>query len=321
MSQKKFKVVFLGTGVSTAIPNIRHVLDYGKFETCFVCKDAFDNPKSKNKRNNVSIAIIFEFNNEKKCIIVDAGKTMRDACMRILPKHDIHEVNGIFLTHGHADAMMGLDDVRDLQHAEQVTIEDPHNPGCMTSGFRILSGCLPIYLTDETMEVVKGAFSYLTNEPRYLNKELNVLERRVAYLKFNIIKDTEEVLVAGMRVKCFPVWHGGTYVSLGFSFGKDGEFVYISDVKIIPEETWKYLKSIPKIKVLVLDCLGRCGIWSHCGLDEAIEIAKELSPEEVYFIGMGCGIGLHNDIEKEIQNDFTNFHYAYDELVLDNFEF
>lgn len=321
MEEGKFKVVIIGSGCSTGVPYMRHVFDYGKFETCFVCEKAFNETNCKDCRNNVSIAIIYEWNNEKKCILVDAGKTMREACMRILPKHDIHEVNGIFITHGHADAMMGLDDVRDLQRAEQVTVEDPHNPGTMTSGFRILSGSLPIYLTEETMETVKGAFSYLTNEPRYLNEELNVLERRVAYLKFHVIKDTEEVSVAGMQVKCFPVWHGGTYVSLGFSIGKEGEFVYISDVKIIPEETWTYLKNIPKIKMLVIDALDHDGTWSHVSLQEAVDMIHILQPEQVYFTGIYCGMGLHEDIEQEVQNMNTTWHVAYDGLVLDGFTF
>lgn len=53
----------------------------------------------------------------------------------------------------------------------------------------------------------------------------------------------------------FPVLHGGSYISLGFSIGKEGEFVYISDVKAIPPETMAYLKSLPKINTLVLDSL------------------------------------------------------------------
>jgi glyoxylase-like metal-dependent hydrolase (beta-lactamase superfamily II) len=49
---------------------------------------------------------------QKRCVLVDAGKTMRDACMRVLPKYGVANVDGILLTHGHADAILGLDDVR-----------------------------------------------------------------------------------------------------------------------------------------------------------------------------------------------------------------
>jgi phosphoribosyl 1,2-cyclic phosphodiesterase len=72
-----FKVIFVGTGVSTAVPNLLHILN----DSCSVCRDAM-NPSSRNKRNNVSIAIMFTAdgpNNEKmdKCILIDCGKTMR----------------------------------------------------------------------------------------------------------------------------------------------------------------------------------------------------------------------------------------------------
>ena len=47
-----------------------------------------------------------------------------------------------------------------------------------------------------------------------------------------------------------------------------------------------YLKSIPKIKVLVLDALNLdAGVWSHMGLTEALQFARELQPDTVYFIG------------------------------------
>lgn len=55
--------------------------------------------------------------------------------------------------------------------------------------------------------------------------------------------------------RSFPVLHGGDYISLGFSIGKEGEFVYISDVKAIPPDTWAYLKGLSRIKTLVLDSL------------------------------------------------------------------
>jgi hypothetical protein len=69
----------LGSGVSTALPNMRHVLDFATSSyPCSVCKDGII-AGSKNKRNNVSIAITFDdvLTKEKRCIMIDAGKTMR----------------------------------------------------------------------------------------------------------------------------------------------------------------------------------------------------------------------------------------------------
>lgn len=315
-----FKVLFVGTGVSTAIPNIAHVLEVSSRGVCPVCFDAMNTPHSKNKRNNVSVAIIFKENGEDRCILVDVGKTMRDAVISLLPRFGVEEVHGIFITHGHADAMMGLDDVRDLQKSVRMSVPVESNPNESMAGFRILSGPLPIFLTSETMAVVDRVFPYLTGPPQFLNESLNVIERRVALLKFNVIDENAAVQVHGIQVKCFPVYHGGTYVSLGFNFGAPGEFVYISDVKIIPEKTWAYLKSLPTIKVLVLDVLDRDGIFSHMGLTEALAVCDILKPHKAFFVGMCCELGTHEEIEQELRaRGFANYHLAHDGLVLEGF--
>lgn len=318
-----FQVIFLGTGVSTAIPSIRHVLDMddnGKIK-CPVCSDAYTQPGSKNRRNNVSIAIAFNSrkDGQRKCVMIDAGKTMRDAVTSQFPKHNIHTVNALLITHGHADAILGLDDLRDLQQSQRVRVPDPADPENTVFGFRILSGPLPIYLTEETNKTVCDVFPYLTNPPKFLDEATNVLERRVACIRLCPVPDTCTLDIDTLPVHCFPTYHGGTYVSLGFHIGTiPGDFVYISDVKIIPAETMTYLKSLPRIKTFVIDCLDREGIWSHLGLEEAIAICQELNPETVYFTGMCCGLGLHEEVEAELQaRGLTNYFLAYDGLTLD----
>lgn len=315
-----FKILFVGTGVSTAVPNMRCIfnMNAGSLPPCAVCKNAHESPEGLNRRNNVAIAIIFENEaHQQRVIMIDAGKTMRDACLRLFPRNGISAVHALILTHGHADAIMGLDDLRDLQVSERVKIMDPQ-VNQEVFAFRILSGAIPVYLSEETMKTVESVFPYLTSPPRYLDKETKVIERRVACIELNPIRERSTLNVHGMPVECFPTYHGGTYVSLGFSIGTDGQFVYISDVKIIPEESWSFLKSLPRIKVFVLDCLDFDGIWSHVGLYEAIEICKQIDPEQVYFTGMSCGLGLHEEMEAELQTmGLLNYHLAYDGLVLE----
>lgn len=313
-----FKVLFLGTGVSTAVPNLYHVVIKGN-EQCAVCQDAWRNPHSKNRRNNVSIAVLVQDheNNIERCIVVDVGKTMREAMMRHFPENNIRRVDAILLTHGHADALFGLDDVRDLQECTSVIVQ---KDGVDIVGAKVLSGPLPIYLHQETMNTVKQAFGYLTNAPEYLDEENFILERRIALLDFKIIEPRSDFECYGLKIRSFPVYHGGTYISLGFSFGEEGEFVYISDVKIIPEETMIYLKSIPKIKTLVLDCLSDSGIFSHFSLGEALATADMLQPDNLYLTGMGCGFGLHDDRQEKLSTLRPNTNLAFDGLYLDGYK-
>ena len=213
---------------------------------------------------------------------------------------------------------MGLDDIRDLQLCKRVEIDDIDNEGKKIIGFQVKSGPMQIYLHNETMKVLSKVFSYLVEPPLYINEELNILERRIALLSFNVIEPTEYIDINGLSIRSFPVYHGGTYISLGFSFGSEGEFVYISDVKIIPNETLLYLKSIKKIKILVLDCLDINGIYSHIGLNEALEIAEFLNPDVLYLTGMACGIGFHDDFNEKLVNLRTNTYLAYDGMVIDD---
>jgi phosphoribosyl 1,2-cyclic phosphodiesterase len=246
--------------------------------------------------------------------MIDAGKTMRDACMRHLYNHSVDQVDGLILTHGHADAIMGLDDLRDLQKSDKVVM-DNGDIGC-----RILSGPLPIYLHQATMNVVTNCFGYLQQKGDYF-PNTDVLKRRIALVDFYVIEQTAQLDMSGLPVRCFPVYHGGTYVSLGFDIGAPGELVYISDVKIIPDDTWAYLESVSPIKLLVLDVLSETGIYSHLGLSEALEIVDRLKPVRTLFTGMSCYLGDHDALCARIAATHPAVSVAFDGLTVDGLRF
>jgi phosphoribosyl 1,2-cyclic phosphodiesterase len=78
------------------------------------------NPHVINRRNNVSCAIIKRRKSTPpgqtpRCVLIDCGKTFREVILNLFPKHGLREVGALLLTHGHADAILGMDDLRDLQ--------------------------------------------------------------------------------------------------------------------------------------------------------------------------------------------------------------
>ena len=77
---------------------------------------------------------------------MDAGKTMREQCIRLLPRHGVRSLDALLLTHAHADAIHGLDDIRDFQ--QQGTRHLPLPP-------------LPVYATNTTFTDIKRRFGYL----------------------------------------------------------------------------------------------------------------------------------------------------------------
>lgn len=92
------KLLFLGTGTSTGIPQIGC--------TCRVCTST----NQKDKRLRASV-LITEGNTQ---ILIDCGPDLRQQLIR----HKINRLSGILLTHEHYDHIGGLDDVRPLGKAQ-----------------------------------------------------------------------------------------------------------------------------------------------------------------------------------------------------------
>lgn len=106
-----FDVVFIGTGQSSSVPLVKHVLG-GEASKCNVCTDAFTRPGSKNKRNNVSVAILkrpkhISPGDQHRCVLIDCGKTFREAIFKSFIPNGIREIDSLLITHGHADAILG----------------------------------------------------------------------------------------------------------------------------------------------------------------------------------------------------------------------
>ena len=66
---------------------------------------------------------------------------------------------------------------------------------------------LDIYLNQETMQTVRGAFPYLCGQ----RPAEDVVIRRVAGLNFKLIQNHDEFQVEALRIRSVPLWHGGSY--------------------------------------------------------------------------------------------------------------
>ncbi len=92
------KILFLGTGTSTGIPQIGCA--------CEVCRSADE----RDKRFRSSVLVQTGNSN----LLIDCGPDFREQMVR----NNISHLEGIVLTHEHYDHVSGLDEVRPLQQVE-----------------------------------------------------------------------------------------------------------------------------------------------------------------------------------------------------------
>ncbi|KAF7134816.1 hypothetical protein RHSIM_Rhsim08G0234400 [Rhododendron simsii] len=258
------EIIFLGTGTSEGIPRVSCLTNPEK--TCPVCSKAVE-AGDKNRRLNTSILIRHPRTSGSCNILIDAGKFFYHSALRWFPTYGINlnayitrlyrrirTIDAVIITHSHADAIGGLDDLRDWTNNVQ-----PH---------------IPIYVARRDFEVMKKTHYYL------VDTSVVTPGAAVSELEFDIIHE-EPFLVHDLKFTPLPVWHGRDYRSLGFRFGN---ICYISDVSDIPEETYPLLRNC---EILIMDALRPDRSSStHFGLPRALQEVRKIQPKRTLFTGM-----------------------------------
>ncbi|XVF26959.1 hypothetical protein REPUB_Repub14bG0065300 [Reevesia pubescens] len=183
------EIIFIGTGTSEGIPRVSCLTDPVK--KCPVCTKAAE-PGNKNRRLNTSILIRYSKPSGRCNILIDAGKFFYHSALRWFPAFGIRTIDAVIITHSHADAIGGLDDLRDWTKNVQPNI--------------------PIYVAKRDFEVMKKTHYYL------VDTSVIIPGAAVSELQFNIIHE-EPFIVHDLQFTPLPVWHGRGYHSLGFRFG------------------------------------------------------------------------------------------------------
>lgn len=133
----------------------------------------------KNRRGNPAMVLRKQnANGEWRNVVVDVGKTFREQSCRYFPRWGIKHIDAVLITHGHADAYNGLDDLREW---------------CVRQGRP-----MPIYLTQATFDTVAASFPYLVDKTKASGGG------DLPTLQFNVIEDEDEFEVEGIKVTTLP---------------------------------------------------------------------------------------------------------------------
>src|ERR1700737_2526287 len=124
MAAGRMRVTVLGSGTSMGVPTLGcH---------CPVCEST--DPHDKRLRPSLLLS-----RNEQN-VVIDTTPDFRTQALRV----GLDRLDAILLTHGHADHILGFDDIR------------PFNIRQKSS--------LPVYSTEETFRVIRRAFAYVFDE-------------------------------------------------------------------------------------------------------------------------------------------------------------
>ncbi|XP_062012682.1 putative hydrolase C777.06c [Rosa rugosa] len=277
-------LIFVGTGCSSSVPNLMCLIQPSD-PPCHVCSQALSLPPDQNPNYRCNTSLLIDYcrsDGEHRYVLIDVGKTFREQVLRWFTRYKIPRVDSIILTHEHADAVLGLDDIRAVQpHSSTNDIEPT-----------------PIYLTQFAMESIAVKFPYLVQKKLKEGQEV----RRVAQLDWKIIEDhCEKPFVAsGLQFVPLPVMHGEDYVCLGYLFGEQCRVAYISDVSRFLSSTEHLISKDGggQLDLLILDTLYKNGSHNvHLCLPQSLEAVKRICPKRALLIGMTHQFDHHKDNE------------------------
>lgn len=251
------RIIVLGSGTSAGVPMIGcH---------CPACSSS----DKRDQRTRCSILV--SYNN--KSVLVDTTPELR--LQAVANKVDL--IHAVVFTHGHADHIFGLDDVRRYN--------------------TLLGSPLPVYAADATMRTLQKAFSYAfihQNETGVYRPELEPI----------IIDGPQDIFGVTWQPIALP--HGRVSV-LGFRIGN---FAYCTDCADIPAASRALLQNLD---TLIIDALRPRPHPTHLSFSQALQIIDDLKPRRAYFTHLSHD-ARHADIEHDLP---PNVHVAYDGLTLE----
>ncbi len=251
----KNSVLMLGTGTSTGIPLVGC--------SCVVC--ASNNPKDKRFRSSIQIV-----SKRNKSILIDTGPDLR---LQLLNNH-IKHIDGVILTHDHADHCHGIDDLRPLCFFK----DDP---------------LIPIGSHRATIDILTKRFDYI------FQKKGPALGGGVPILEFHELKEGNQSFI-DEEFYFFLNPHGKTQ-TLGICHHK---MAYIIDCVEIAPEHIKFLKN-QNLDHLIIDCPRRRPHDTHLHLEKALHYIEQISPKKAGLTHLGHDFG-HNALSKELQANYGN---------------
>lgn len=206
---------------------------------CSVCHS--ENPRDRRTRCSILLSA------GGRNVVIDTSPDFRSQALR----EGIGRLDAVVYTHGHADHILGLDDIRP---------------------FNILQkGDIPVYASDETLAILRRTFAYIF-EPANGSSTRPGIELHPIEGSFNPFGLPD----APCELLPIPALHGPTNV-LGFRVGRTA---YLTDFSAVPEDSKRLLVGLDD---LILDALRYKPHPMHSNVEQSLALIAQLQPRRAWF--------------------------------------
>ncbi len=225
------RVTVLGCGASTGVPAIGP--NWG----------ACDPADPRNRRRRVSLLV----ETRGLSILIDTSPDLREQ----LIDARVRRLDGILMTHAHADHLHGIDDIRQLN--------------------RIMKSAIPLWADGKTLAEIRRRFGYALEPPdepgRFYKPTLEPNEISGPFT------------IAGVEVVPFAQNHGFS-ATLGFRIGG---MAYSTDVTELDEAAFA---AIAGVELWIVDCMRRAPHPTHSHLEKTLGWIARVGPHRAVLTHM-----------------------------------
>jgi len=220
------QLTVLGSGTSMGVPTLGcH---------CAVCEST----DPHDQRTRPSVLLSFEGRN----VVIDTTPDFRYQAIRA----HIDRLDAVLYTHGHADHVMGLDDIRPYNLKQKTVV--------------------PIYAAGDTLATLRRQFSYIFEEAQP-GATVPLIDLREINGPFDLF---------GMSIVPIPAMHGVQPV-LGFRLGSAA---YLTDFSSVPASSKALLRGLDDF---ILDALRYVPHPTHSNVEQSLALVEELKPKRAWF--------------------------------------
>jgi phosphoribosyl 1,2-cyclic phosphate phosphodiesterase len=257
MPRTPLKVTVLGSGTSMGVPTLGC--------PCRVCHS--NDPHDKRLRPSLLIS------RSGHNVVIDTSPDFRQQALRV----GLDRLDAILLTHGHADHILGFDDIRPYNIRQRAA--------------------LPVYSNEDTFQIIRRVFSYVFDDKPTLST--------VPSVSLKDVNGPFELL--GIPFVPVPLLHGEMAV-LGFRFGRAA---YLTDFSVLPESSMALLEGLDE---LVLDALRDIPHPMHQTVEQALALIERLKPRRAWFTHIAHDLPHAETNERLVKIGYPHVQLAYDGL-------